>query len=143
MTGYHPSLPPRSIRFFPMSISALLSSSTEARRSNDRRAAAGYLRSALEQQKSTGEPVPRQSWYDLAALYFGLGEFDDAERWAREGIERVPKDCNLHNVLGLTLKNKGRLEDAERVFRTALKLDPKMEAAQVNLGNVYLALNQG
>src|SRR4051794_10754698 len=110
-----------------MSISALLSSSTEARRSNDPRAAAGYLRSALERQKSTGEPVPRSSWYDLSALYFGLGELDDAERWAREGIERQPKDANLHNVLGLSLKNKGRLEDAERVLRVALKLEPQME----------------
>ena len=38
---------------------------------------------------------------------------DEAERWAREGMARQPKDANLHNVLGLSLKNKGRLEDAE------------------------------
>jgi predicted O-linked N-acetylglucosamine transferase (SPINDLY family) len=126
-----------------MTISALLSSFSEAKRANDPRAAAEYLRSALEQQRSTGEAVPRSSWYDLAALLFGLGQLADAERWARAGLERLPNEANLHNVLAITLKNTGRLEEAERLLLQAIRLDPKLEAARVNLGNVYLALNNG
>lgn len=126
-----------------MSIATLLTSFERARKANDRHAAAEFLRSALERSRSTGEGVPRSSWYDLSALLFGLGQLVEAERWAREGLAKLPKDAHLHNLLGVVLRNQGRLEDARAVLEKAARLDPALQAARVNLGNVLLGLHDG
>jgi protein O-GlcNAc transferase len=126
-----------------MSIATLLKSFEKARKANDRPAAAEYLQSALERSRSTGEGVPRTSWYDLAALLFGLGRLEEAERWARDGLARQPKDAHLSNLLGVVLRNQGRLEEARAVLEKALGLDPTLQAARVNLGNVLLGLHDG
>src|SRR4051812_34872646 len=121
-----------------MSIATLLSSFEDARRENDRPAAAEFLRSALERSLSTGEKVPRSSWYDLSALMFGQGRLTEAERWAREGLKRHRRDAPLQNLLGVVLKNQGRLEEARKTLEATTRLDPKLKAGWVNLGNVLL-----
>jgi protein O-GlcNAc transferase len=126
-----------------MSISSLLTSYQAAKRAQDRLGAAEALRSALQLHLSTKAPVPPNAWYELAVLFFELGMLDEAEEWSRQGLLQRPTEVNLHNVLGVVLKNKGRLETAAEVFRRGLELDPANPAIWTNLGNVYLGLMDG
>lgn len=126
-----------------MSIAALLSSFENARRQNDRPAAAEYLRSALESSLASRQNPPRSSWYDLAALLYELNRMEEAERWAREGLKRLKNDPNLMNLLGVVVKNLGRLEEARGILERTTRREPRSRAAWSNLGNVLVALHDG
>lgn len=126
-----------------MSIAQLLSSFEAAKRAKDRHGAAKYLSAALQTKRSPRDSVPDGSWYELSVIYYELGMLDEAERWCRKGIDVRPKDTHLRNILGVVLKNKGRLEQASAVLREAAAMEPENRAVQVNLGNVYLALMDG
>jgi tetratricopeptide (TPR) repeat protein len=54
----------------------------------------------------------------LAELYRRAGRLKEAEGVVREGLERAPKVREGHVVLGLTLLNQGRYDDALAAFES-------------------------
>jgi len=63
---------------------------------------------------------------DLQLCWIELrnGRVDDAERWARSGIDQDPANWQGHFALGAALRAKGRLDLARECFEHALGLSP-------------------
>ena len=61
------------------------------------------------------------------------GKLEDAAAHFRQSLEFRAADAELHNDLGAVLTRLGRAGEAVAEFETALRLDPKLEAARRNL----------
>jgi Tfp pilus assembly protein PilF len=59
-----------------------------------------------------------------AAEALGAGRLDDAYWWARAAIEQDRQLLIAYNTLGVVYRRHGDLDDAERVLRFALTLEP-------------------
>ena len=76
----------------------------------------------------------------LTAVFNRLDRHEDAERVGYKSTQLVPNSCeawtNLGNALHKQSKKAGSLEEAEKYFRQALKINPEYTTALFNLGNV-------
>ncbi len=136
-----PAPPAASLNTATLSVAALLA---QAARAAGRPAAqAGHLAAAIDRQHATNEPLPRATHADLAALLLRLRRYPEAESRLRAALSRHPRDANLHNLLGLALKNTGRIPEALAAFDTAARLDPKADAPLVNRANTHLTQLDG
>ncbi len=61
---------------------------------------------------------------------------------AKELTKRQPKNAFLHNVLGAAYLANNDFAKAEKAFQKALRLNPRMLMARVNLAQTYAAQNQ-
>ena len=61
----------------------------------------------------------------------------------RAALARTPGDAMLHYNLGSELVLAGDLEAGIAALERSLALDPRLDAAHINLGNAYVALAQG
>lgn len=61
------------------------------------------------------------------------------EQFWREAIRDHPTDAKAHFFYGAALKNAGRLDEAEREFLIASRLQPRNLSANYALGEIYLA----
>src|SRR5690349_22359104 len=72
----------------------------------------------------------------------------DAKDWQRaiEYLRRaaVQDDRNpdVQNLLGYAYRNVGRLDDAFKHYREALRLDPRHRGAHEYIGEAYLLVNE-
>jgi tetratricopeptide (TPR) repeat protein len=71
----------------------------------------------------------------LAEAYDGLRDPDPWLRAAREAAEIQPKNANARNNYGTLLSLRGKRQEAETEFRTALELDRTNENALRNLAS--------
>jgi len=63
-----------------------------------------------------------ESWAahnDLAWIYFQEGDFNSAERVAKEGLESNPQNAWLLNILGVSLLNEKRSSEAHDILVSA------------------------
>ena len=88
-----------------------------------------------------GDDLFRRVCGELAVLLFQLGRFADSEIYARKCLTVDVGNSHQWNVLGLAIKNQGRPADAVPLYERALALDANNNAARLNLGQVYLALD--
>ena len=56
--------------------------------------------------------------------------------------ERGPRSVYAHNSLAIQLAQMGRLDEALRVYQTALDLDPFARGVRNNIASVYLSRSQ-
>lgn len=63
----------------------------------------------------------------------------EALGFCRAALVVRPRSAGVYNLLGLTLWEDRRLEEAGEAFRRALELDPRLSAAHTNLGLVLSA----
>ncbi len=70
----------------------------------------------------------------LAALYNAMGRNAEAERELREGIERAPRQGDLHYSLGLLLVEEKRLAEAAQELGRAAELLPDRARVRYNDG---------
>ncbi len=63
-------------------------------------------------------------------------DWRDHVTFLKKTIETCPDSAKFHNNLGYMYEQAGRLDEAERELRIALKLDPEDESAHHNLGSV-------
>ncbi len=83
-------------------------------------------------------PSPAQQAV-LAALR--AGDSGRAETLARNALQAEPRHAGLWNLLGEALHRQKKAEAAIQAYREALRLDPGLPSANVNLG--ALVLEQG
>lgn len=53
------------------------------------------------------------------------GDYGGAAAAAQEGLEENPRDADLWNLKGAALRSMGLVQDAQRCFAEALRLDPR------------------
>ena len=71
-----------------------------------------------------------------AAEALGAGRLDDAYWWARAAIEQDRQLLIAYNTLGVVYRRHGDLDDAERVLRFALTLEPDNTNVLGNLAHL-------
>ena len=79
------------------------------------------------------------NFIELADVYLRVGDAEDALLAANAGITKDPSNARLYNAKGMALNDLQRFGEAEEAWEKALKLNPKLKVAQVNLD----ALNGG
>src|SRR5208283_95096 len=80
-----------------------------------------------------------QMYRTATDVYLRVGDSEDALLAANAGIIKDPRNARLYNAKGMALNDLQRFGEAEEAWETALKLNPKLRVAQVNLD----ALNGG
>jgi len=103
----------------------------------------GVLRdgdSAIGMYRTATELNPSGSnFIELADVYLRVGDSEDALLAANAGIIKDPSNARLYNAKGMALNDLQRFGEAEEAWEKALKLNPNLRVAQVNLD----ALNGG
>lgn len=103
----------------------------------------GVLRdgdTAIQMYHTATELNPSGSnFIELADVYLRVGDAEDALLAANAGIVKDPSNARLYNAQGMALNDLQRFGEAEEAWEKALKLDPKLRVAQVNID----ALNGG
>lgn len=91
-----------------------------------------------------------QGYLELGRIYFYLSllgtstesDYDLAENFARQAIEKDPQNADAHHALGLILAGRGAFLDAFEELTLALHLNPTNEFLLVDLASLHLALHQ-
>jgi tetratricopeptide (TPR) repeat protein len=90
-----------------------------------------------------GAKYAKPTAFDLKIVAFDyilLGDSVDADKWLTRVVEWNPKDADAWYNLGRTKYTENRFAEAIHAFEECLKLDPKNEKAEDNLGLSYYGL---
>jgi tetratricopeptide (TPR) repeat protein len=79
------------------------------------------------------------NFIELADIYLRVGDPEDALLAANAGIIKDPSNARLYNAKGMALNDLQRFGEAQEAWEKALKINPDLKVAQVNLD----ALNGG
>src|SRR5271163_403598 len=103
----------------------------------------GVLRdgeTAIDMYRTATELNPSGSnFIELADVYLRVGDSEDALLAANAGIVKDPSNARLYNAKGMALNDLQRFGEAQEAWEKALRLNPDLKVAQVNLD----ALNGG
>jgi len=80
--------------------------------------------------------------YDCALYYVGRQDFTAAIRSLRRVLQREPRNLKALNLLGIALTGAGQIEQANREFKKALRLNPRFIPALKNLAINELTLKR-
>lgn len=98
-------------------------------RSGDTQAALAGFERVLALERGNPEGVPRelksQALNNAAVIYFGLGQYSDAETALAEAVRIEPDDAKSWFNLALTREKLGRSDEALAALRRARELDPR------------------
>jgi len=84
---------------------------------------------SYEQGLKKHEPAP-MAWRHYGAALEKMGRFADAEKALRKAIELKPDFAAAYDDLGLLMaRDRGALDEAEKMFLKALEIDPRCGAA--------------
>lgn len=76
-------------------------------------------------------------WKLKCQLLFGMGQPETAIDILKRYLELEPQDAAAFSVLGSSLKELGRFEEAERAHKTATEVEPDNTNCWYNLGVLY------
>lgn len=98
----------------------------------------GNTKKAIESIKKAIELNPDQFLFknNLALQYRSLGDYENAVRYLKEAIASCEKPQLWLNLGGLYGEMR-QIEESERCFENALKIDPEYPAAYVDLSFAY------
>lgn len=92
------------------------------------------FRKALETDADLYAPL-----VNLGGVLINLMRFEEAERYNKLAVLRSPEDALAHSQLGMTLLYLGKLDEAEKPLREAIRLDPAhFSHPQIHLAEVLL-----
>ena len=128
----------REIGFHPIEAEALLLLSNLQARSGDHRSSAQTLQeSALSAEIGRHDEVRAKAWTSLVQTLATLGQFDEAQQWARRAaslVERLknPLELNAHleSSIGMLLHKQGKYDEAVGRFKRALELSEKAKGSE-------------
>ena len=92
------------------------------------------LKTALELEPQNPDALSLSAYLAIAACHL-----DEAERNARQLIERDPLSVDPYRALGTALWFTVALNEAEAVYRRAIALSPSSESMHYRLGLVLLS----
>ena len=78
----------------------------------------------------------------LAQVVLARGQKSAAEPYLKQAVALAPADASIQTTWGAYLYSQRELPEAEAALRKALALDPKLAAAHVHLGDMYLTAFQ-
>lgn len=78
----------------------------------------------------------------IGSDYFLLEDYDNADKWLTQSVERNPQNALALYLLGRTKYNRKHFDEAIRYFNESLKLAPGNAKAEDNLGLSYQALGR-
>lgn len=70
----------------------------------------------------------------VAFDYIMLSDYNDADKWLTRAVQMNPADADIWYNLARTKYSENRFAEAIQAFQQCLKLDPKNEKAENNLG---------
>jgi tetratricopeptide (TPR) repeat protein len=79
---------------------------------------------------------------DLGLLQFGQKNYAEAVRHLAKAIEFGLEEPALYNFLGISYSRTDQLAKAVKAYRLALKMDPRLAEAHLNLGYAYQRMGQ-
>jgi tetratricopeptide (TPR) repeat protein len=88
------------------------------------------------------DPLRAGAFVNLGAVYNRLGQFDDAVKALRRGIQLDNHCVEAYYNLGLVYRRQGQSELAIQAYREATHLNPKMVDAHYNLANLLLDMGR-
>ncbi|MCA1529229.1 tetratricopeptide repeat protein [Bradyrhizobium yuanmingense] len=77
-----------------------------------------------------------------AASAYGQGRYAESEALCRQILQAVPDHFDATHVLGLSVQQGGRLDEAQQLLERAIAIDPRSHEAQSNLAAVYFVLQK-
>jgi Flp pilus assembly protein TadD len=80
---------------------------------------------------------------DRAAHLIDAGDWQKAEQTLQGVLRAHPNEADALNLLGIAAGKRGRVEEAEALFRKALVSNPSLAAAWVNLAQLYKQRGEG
>lgn len=84
------------------------------------------------------DPAQTLAVYRVLVLQlYRAGRHEEAAAWGARAVERHPKDFELWNLYGVTLRRTRRYPEAVKALDQALKLNPRSTAPLLNKANVY------
>jgi len=88
--------------------------------------------------KSDQEPY----FYNIAGISMEkLGNYDEAEKIYKTGLDKFPYDYKIHYNYGLLYERKGKMDMAIQKYQTALTYNPFHSSSHYRLGRIY-AINE-
>jgi protein O-GlcNAc transferase len=87
-------------------------------------------------------PLHHFAWKVLGALQKHTGRPEEALTSMLKSLEICPKDAEIHNNLGVTLKELCRFDEALEIFNEAIVLSPNYAEAYNNLGATFHELGR-
>ena len=89
----------------------------------------------ISKNKSSDVDPNQQDMRELENLY-NSRQFNSLENRVKQLLKKYPKNTNLHNILGIALKDQWKLTDSIEIFEKAIKIQPNFYIAYHNMGNV-------
>jgi Tfp pilus assembly protein PilF len=79
--------------------------------------------------------------FSVLTIVNGQNYKDEMAFWSR-GLETSPHSAKVHFQMGAYYQIDGKMEDAEKEYKTAIELNPEMPDAHNNLGKLLIARGQ-
>ena len=97
---------------------------------------------AAEEFRALIDLLPDESigYGNLAVAHLRLKNSEEAETWAKRGLEVQPMDSRLHFILSEIYQWQGKSEEAVAEMNEAVKLDPEDLGARYKLVRHYLGM---
>lgn len=73
----------------------------------------------------------------LGREHYDKREFDKAEHYLKQVVERGTQFADVHNMLGVIHHDRGRFDEAHAAFEEALNINPNYTEAALNLAVTY------
>ncbi|MBI4245184.1 MAG: protein kinase, partial [Planctomycetes bacterium] len=95
-----------------------------------------HIEEALRLNKSSID------YYTLGQIHLDLGNYVKSESAAREAIKLDPKCADAYSLLGYSLLQQNKLQEAEENTQKAVSLKNDSANIYVNLSNIHIAQNR-
>ncbi len=79
--------------------------------------------------------------FKQAENYINQKEYNKAIPILNEIVKDDPQNADAYNYLGYSYRQIGNLDDAQKYYQKALKIDPNHKGANEYLGELYLMKN--
>jgi Flp pilus assembly protein TadD len=95
----------------------------------------GQINEAIEHFRRARDLDPQSGTLNryLAELYLRVNDGAQGEASAREAVRIDPNDGESHNLLGVALAARGRIDEAIPHFQQALRINANNAQARANL----------